>query len=68
MVDNKYYAQPNMIVQRLFVHIPYIQNRSKTKSVDHFYEFELMNYYFYYRKGYDLLDIEERRFYLWKNN
>lgn len=49
MVDNKYYAQPNMIVQRLFVHIPYIQNRSKTKSVDIFFEFELINYYFYYK-------------------
>ena len=49
IVDDKYYAQPNMIVQRLFVHIPYIQNRSKTKSVTNFYEFELMNYYFYYR-------------------
>ena len=49
IIDNKYYAQPNMVVQRLFVHMPRIQNTSKVKSIDYFSEFELMNYYFYYR-------------------
>ena len=49
IIDNKYYAQPNMVVQRLFVHMPRIQNTSKVKSTDYFSEFELMNYYFYYR-------------------
>ena len=59
-VDDKYYVQHKMIVKRVFVHMPYIKNISKIKSIDHFYEFELLNYYFYYRKRYDILDIEER--------
>ena len=38
--------------------MPYIENISKVKSTDHFSEFELINYYFYYRKEYDILNIE----------
>ena len=38
--------------------MPYIENISKVKSTDNFSEFELMNYYFYYRKECDILNIE----------
>ena len=59
-VDNQYYVQHKRIVEFAFVHMPYIENVGETKSTDHFSEFELLIYYFYYRKDYDILDIEER--------
>ena len=58
MVDNKCIIQPKMLLKTIFVHMPYIENISKVKSTDHFSEFELINYYFYYRKECDILNIE----------
>ena len=57
-VDNKQIVQPKMLLKTVFVHMPYIENISKVKSTDHFSEFELINYYFYYRKECDILNIE----------
>ena len=47
-----------MLLKTVFVHMPYIESISKVKSTDHFSEFELINYYFYYRKECDILNIE----------
>ena len=47
-----------MLLKTVFIHMPYIENISKVKSTHHFSEFELINYYFYYRKEYDILNIE----------